>query len=178
MRRVPSLALAALLVATVALTGCGGGSGGGGGSAGPAPSGGAKPNPEAEPRAGASSAPVRTEKLERSAGGGKEPGAEGPPAAGVCPRSHAKVVSFQLLSDVPGPRCQVIGPGQRLQLINLTGEPGVKPVPVMLDWAGFHRKIEPHQAVVLDALVGTYLAPGVHEIETEGAPGPTVWLKP
>jgi hypothetical protein len=174
--RRSSFALA--LVAVVLLVGCGGGGGGEGSSAGPAASGGAKPNPEAEPRAGASTAPVRTEKLERTGAGGKEPGAEGPPAASVCPRSHAKVVSFQLLSDVPGPRCQVIGSGQRLRLINLTGEPGVKPVPVELDWAGFHEKIEPHEAVVLNAPVGTYLAPGVHDIETKGAPGPTVWLKP
>jgi hypothetical protein len=170
------LAIVSTLTAVAALTGCGGG-GGDGSSAGPAPSGGAKPNPKAEPEAGISSAPVKTLKLERSSGG-KEAGAQGPPASGVCPRSQAKVVSFQLLSDVPGPRCQVIGPGQKLQLINLTGGPGSKPVPVVLDWAGFHQKIKPHQAVVLEGKVGSYLAPGVHDIATEGAPGPTIWLKP
>jgi hypothetical protein len=168
----------AFAMALLALAGCGGSGGGEGSSAttGMA-TGGAKPNPAAEPQAGASSAPVQTKKLERS-GGGKEPGAGGKPASGVCPRSRAKVVSFQLLSDVPGPRCQVVGPNQRLQLINLTGGPGAEPVPVTLDWAGFHQKIKPHQAVVLDGAVGTYLKPGVHDVVTKGAPGPTVWLKP
>jgi hypothetical protein len=176
-RRAPlviCLLLAALAVG--ALAGCGD-SGGKSSSSSTGVVTGAKPNPAAEPEAGASSAPVQTKKLERS-GGGKEPGAGGKPASGVCPRSRAKVVSFQLLSDVPGPRCQVVGPNQRLQLINLTGGPGAKAVPVTLDWAGFHQKIKPHQAVVLDGNVGTYLKPGVHDIVTEGAPGPTVWLKP
>jgi hypothetical protein len=176
-RLAAAFALLACLAAVAA--GCGSGSGtasSGAATNAPPP---AKPRESGGPRAGASSAKAPTARVSRARSvSGREAGASGTPSVGVCGRARGKVVDFLLLSDTPGPKCAIVGPGQRLRFVNATGFAGRPPNPVRLDWAGFEATIPPHHAVLLDAPIGSYLGSGIHDVATEGAPGPTVWVKP
>lgn len=162
--------LALLVAAATALAGCGGGDS--------SSSGASSEPPSAAAKAGASRA-KRTVPVKRAAGvTGRERASSSSPSVGVCGRAHGRVASFDLLPDTPGPKCLVVGPGQRLRFVNETGRFGASPQPVRLDFAGFRATIPPGGAVVLEAAVDSYLGPGVHAVETEGAPGPEVWLQP
>jgi len=65
-----------------------------------------------------------------------------------------------------------------LVIANQTGALGEHPRRIGLRFAGFAASIRPGEAVALKAPVGTYLQPGLQEINVKGAPGPaTVVLK-
>lgn len=95
------------------------------------------------------------------------------PAAGICDFYPGELIVFEIYPDIPSPRCARATPEQRLQVINRTDQD--------LDiWIGaYEYTIEPGAEQVIDAELGTYLAPGVHRVSTSaygGGGGPELWL--
>jgi photosystem II stability/assembly factor-like uncharacterized protein len=94
---------------------------------------------------------------------GREPGTGRGPA-GVCPAAKGPTVVAYLSSGVPIVPCWLVSPRQRLEVVNVTGgkeEPGGAR-PETVDLAGFHARLAPGQAVLLDEPIGRYLGPGSH----------------
>lgn len=97
------------------------------------------------------------------------------PAAGICADPPTdEVVVLTLNTDVPDPRCQKVTAEHRLRVVNGTGEA----LSFML--GPYVGQLQPGQDIVLDAPVGTYLAPGVHVLTTStyAGSGPEIWLQP
>jgi hypothetical protein len=172
-RRRSPLTLLPLLLTLALLAGCGSS-----GESSSSSTSAKSPRHPAEPQAGASRSAPPTERVARAAGAsGRLPGRGGRPAAGVCPHSHAAVVTIELFFDVPSPRCLVVTADQRLRLVNRTAANGQPGTTVSLHFAGFAAKIPPNHAALLDAPVGDYLPPGVSGVPLRGAPAPELWLR-
>ena len=80
------------------------------------------------------------------------------PAAGICPRVEALVVSVQILPGIPDPRCVHVRAEQQLSITNRTEgsiEVGLGP---------FHALLAPGQEFIITVPFEAYLAPGVHVI--------------
>ena len=95
------------------------------------------------------------------------------PAAGTCLPADGPVATVTLSPDVPQPRCVVVKPEQRLDLVN----PGQTAVTATL---GAQTIIVPAgQTGRIDLAFGDYLEPGVHRLdvaELYASSSPEIWL--
>lgn len=94
------------------------------------------------------------------------------PAAGICGGTEAALLEVTIYPDIPDPRCAVIRPDQRLAVTNATS------VTLQVTIGLFEATIEPGGEHVFDAPFGTYLAPGVHQLQVLPCCGPAFWLRP
>lgn len=96
------------------------------------------------------------------------------PAAGICGLMEGEWVTFTVSLDVPSPRCAQLRPSQRLEISNPT------PAAVVVTFAGQDFSIEAGNNVRIDEPLGSYLAPGVHDIYVTQGSGnlPELWLLP
>lgn len=95
------------------------------------------------------------------------------PAAGICATFESEVVSLEIVLDVPAPRCAIVTADQRLEVVNRTG------AAIGVRFAGYEFQLQDGEAHLIDAPMGAYLAPGVHNIRVTDNAGnaPELWLK-
>jgi hypothetical protein len=97
------------------------------------------------------------------------------PAAGICAGPYEGLIAvMNIEQDVPVPsiRCLLLGPNQKLKVVNSTS----KMQHIVLGL--FQADIEPDGEYTFDMPLGEYLEPGVHALQ--GADGfyPELWLRP
>lgn len=112
------------------------------------------------------------ESQSRSGASLKEPDSD-LPAAGACAEPQGPVVEIGLGEDTPIPRCVIVRPDQRLELVNGRGWG------VTARLATFSARMEPGQRAAIGPTFGEYLAPGVHSVTTDPdhGGGPELWLR-
>jgi hypothetical protein len=95
------------------------------------------------------------------------------PAAGICARAQGAVAMVRINVDTPSPRCKVVRPKQRLEVVNTLGRSTI------VRLARFTVRLAPRQALTIDQPFGTYLAPGVHDlaISAYAGSGAELWLQ-
>jgi hypothetical protein len=96
------------------------------------------------------------------------------PAAGICAVYETDVVTIEIvLEGPPTPRCVVIAPSQRLEVINRTT------TAVEAGLAQNEFALQPHETRLIDRPFGAYLAPGVHNVRISRGAGsaPELWLQ-
>jgi photosystem II stability/assembly factor-like uncharacterized protein len=96
---------------------------------------------------------------------GRVRGRPGAQAAGVCPAPKGPKVVAYLSSGVPILPCYLVSPHQHLEIANVTGNDGEGHEPPRVETfslAGFHARLAPGRAVLLDGPIGDYLGPGNH----------------
>jgi hypothetical protein len=91
------------------------------------------------------------------------------PAAGICASFDGEVVTFEILPDIPSPRCAIARPDQHLMVINRSGEK------ITVSLGNYKIDLEPGESGTIDAPFGSYLLPGVHRVTTTLSP--ELWLK-
>lgn len=92
------------------------------------------------------------------------------PAAGICADpSKGDLAVFVFRPDLPDPRCGVARPEQRLQVVNDTEQT------IQVKIAQYEAQVEPGATYVFEAPLGSFLAPGVHDLWAS-APSPELWL--
>ena len=77
------------------------------------------------------------------------------PAAGICASPEGALVTITIYPDIPDPRCAIVRPDQRLQVVNST---------------------QADLQVSLGDFTAT-LAPGVHQVQVLPCCGPELWLQ-
>jgi photosystem II stability/assembly factor-like uncharacterized protein len=85
-------------------------------------------------------------------------------AAGVCVAPKGGTVVVYLARGVPIERCLLVSPRQRLEIVNVTGAEGGPGRPEPIALAGFHARLAPGRAVLLDEPIGRYLGRGSHHV--------------
>ena len=93
------------------------------------------------------------------------------PAAGICGETpHAEIIEVQIWPDVPSPRCMRMLPAQRLRVANRTQE--------TITWQlGIYKgEIQPGGEEILPVPLGSFLAAGVHRLQTSPYSGPEIWV--
>jgi hypothetical protein len=152
----------ALVVAALALCGCGGG------SDGETAHETASPRPPAPSRVVAHRAGPRR----------VEPGEQLLPASPCYTFAKNGITEVHLFSDAP--HCTRVKPGERLLFVNDTGlgpgHEGAKTVQVRV--GGYQLRIEPRGSGLVPAPVESYLGRGAHRVRTAGTRGATVLLLP
>lgn len=94
------------------------------------------------------------------------------PAAGICGLATGKVVTVHVRGDVvANPRCLVVRHDQRLRVTNELG----RPITVTLG-SHFRATIPNRQTYEFPVPLGTYLAPGVHDLVATSAFAPEIWV--
>ncbi len=93
------------------------------------------------------------------------------PASGICATFDSEIVTFTIHPDIPDPRCSLIRPEQKLQVVNAREET----LNVIL--GGRMAEIAPGESYLFDLPFGEYLAPGVHRIEVQPCCGAELWLQ-
>jgi len=96
------------------------------------------------------------------------------PAAGICAEYETDVVTIEIVVEgPPTPRCVVIAPSQRLEVINRTT------AAVEARFAQNEFALQPDETYFIDRPFGAYLAPGVHNLRISGGVGnaPELWLQ-
>jgi hypothetical protein len=73
-------------------------------------------------------------------------------------------VVVYLARGVPIERCLLVSPRQRLEIVNVTGTEGRPGYSERISLAGFHARLAPRRAVLLDEPVGAYLRRGSHYV--------------
>jgi hypothetical protein len=88
------------------------------------------------------------------------------PTSGACARKPGpgRLATAGIFIDTPQPRCLVVGSRQGLRIYNHTGRYGGAGRTITVRFIGFHRRIRPGEAAVFRRPVGTYLAPGDHQV--------------
>lgn len=92
------------------------------------------------------------------------------PAAGICGGVEGQDITVELFPDVPAPRCSRVQPGQRLTVVNRS------PAAVRVTLGPLDANLAPGESVTFEPALGTLLAPGVHNVPVEGAPGFALWI--
>jgi hypothetical protein len=106
---------------------------------------------------------------------GLEPARSRGQTAAPCLKSGKRgPATFQILPDVPGPRCLAVHPAQYLSVINKTGSYGHPPHAITVELGPFRKRVPPGQAAIVGLNFGAYLAPGEHPVRVIGAPGPEI----
>lgn len=96
------------------------------------------------------------------------------PAAGICAEYEIDGVTIEIVMEgPPTPRCVVIAPSQRLEVINRTT------TVVEARFAQNEFALQPDGALFIDRPFGAYLTPGVHHVRISGGVGnaPGLWLQ-
>jgi hypothetical protein len=93
------------------------------------------------------------------------------PAAGICASAEGDFVVLEISGDMPSPRCVIARPGQRLSIINRSD------MALTAVLAGNQIELQPGEEGTIEAELGTYLLPGVHEIATSAYAAPSLWLR-
>ena len=96
------------------------------------------------------------------------------PAAGICAEYETDVITNEIVVEgPPSPRCVVITPSQRLEVINRTT------AAVEARFAQNEFALQPDETYFIDRPFGVYLAPGVHNLRISGGVGnaPELWLQ-
>lgn len=91
------------------------------------------------------------------------------PAAGICASFDGEVITFEILPDIPSPRCAIARSDQHLVVINRTSEI------ITVSLGNYKFNVEPGESGTIDAAFGSYLSPGVHRVTTTLSP--ELWLK-
>ena len=92
------------------------------------------------------------------------------PAAGICAKAEGEWAVAEINADVPSPRCLKVTKQQRLKVTNRTN------AVVQVRLGTFEMKLEPGATGTIEAPFGTFLAAGVHRVQTSPYSGPEVWL--
>lgn len=108
-----------------------------------------------------------------------QPGANSPratpvsqqPAAGICASAEGDYAVLEISGEMPSPRCMIAYPHQRLRIINrsdaaLTASLGI-----------YELNMQPGEEWTIEAELGSYLLPGVHEVSTSSYTAPSLWLQ-
>jgi len=93
------------------------------------------------------------------------------PAAGICGAIEGELVTMTINPDVPDPRCVVVRPDQRLQVVNGREDS------ITVSLFTLSAQIDPGQQVTFDATFGELLLPGVHLLEVSACCGGALWLQ-
>jgi hypothetical protein len=102
------------------------------------------------------------------------------PAAGICGSAPGGLAVVEANPDTPQPRCLVVRPDQRLEVVNASDrfrQPGSE---ITVTMPGFSpRTLAIGARTVFDRPFGAYLAPGVHQVRISLYPGSgaDLWLK-
>jgi hypothetical protein len=95
------------------------------------------------------------------------------PAAGICALVTETVYVMTVSPDIPSPRCLQIPQDAMIGFKNQAG------VPLTASLGGYEFTLPANVEVVFNVPVGTYLAPGVHQLQTGGmASAPEIWVLP
>jgi hypothetical protein len=83
----------------------------------------------------------------------------------ACLKEGRQVVAY-LASGAPIVPCLLVSPHQHLEIANVSGHdgPGDPPRVETISLAGFHARIAPGRAVLLEGPIGAYLGPGNHGV--------------
>ena len=93
------------------------------------------------------------------------------PAAGICAEFDGKVVTVTIHPDIPDPRCGLIQPDQKLEVVNAREET------LLVAIGHLEAEIAAGERHLFDLEFGEYLAPGVHRVEVQPCCGAELWLK-
>lgn len=93
------------------------------------------------------------------------------PAAGICAEFDAETVTVTIHPDIPDPRCSLIKPEQKLEVVNARQET------LYVAIGRLAAEIAPGESYLFDLPFGEYLAPGVHRIEVQPCCGAELWLQ-
>lgn len=100
------------------------------------------------------------------------------PTVGVCGRTTGAVLVVKIEPDTPDPRCAEVTTGQRLRVVNRTGDYGARPHTVTVVWVpGRPLTLRPGETKTFPRQFGTYLAHGVHELKAGVGYRAEVWLR-
>ena len=83
------------------------------------------------------------------------------PAAGICAEISEDIVIVTINPDIPDPRCSVIHPEQKLEVINHREET------LEIKIGQLEATLAPGESHLFDLAFRDYLAPGVHRIEVQ-----------
>ncbi len=93
------------------------------------------------------------------------------PAAGICALVTETVYIMTVSPDMPSPRCLQVPLGALIGFNNQTG------APLTARLGGYEFLLPENEEVVLNVPVGTYLAPGVHQLQLDGnGSAPEIWV--
>lgn len=102
------------------------------------------------------------------------------PSSGFCGTMPGPVALVEVDPGAPAPRCLVVRPDQRLEVVNSTDREGNRGGPLTVRFANWPRRVVPlHAGSTFDRPFGQYLAPGVHEVRLspyQGGPA-EIWLR-
>lgn len=94
------------------------------------------------------------------------------PAAGICAEMQGEVVTVTINPDMPDPRCSIVGPDQRLRVVNAREEP------IQVKLADLEVNIDPAAEFTFGVSFGQLLEPGVHAFEVSPCCGAELVLGP
>lgn len=108
----------------------------------------------------------------------KLPATSRQPAAGVCGRVGASVVTVKIEPDVPLPRCAQVRADQSLRVVNRTGDYGQHGHPIRVRWIpGRPVTLAPGESHTFPRRFGDYLQRGVHVLRITRAYAAEIWLR-
>ena len=93
------------------------------------------------------------------------------PAAGICAEFDTETVTVTIYPDIPDPRCSLIQPEQKLEVVNAREET------LLVSIGRLETELGPGESYLFDQPFGEYLAPGVHQIMVQPCCGAELWLK-
>jgi hypothetical protein len=93
------------------------------------------------------------------------------PAAGICASFESPVVEIRIEPGIPDPRCALVRADQQLKVTNDTDSP------LDVSIGAFSGHMEPGGEFAIEAPFGSYLAPGVHQLQVLPCCGPEIFLQ-
>jgi hypothetical protein len=93
------------------------------------------------------------------------------PAAGICARFDGPVVEFRIEPGIPDPRCAFARADQHMKITNKTDGP------LDVSIGTYSGHLEPGGEFSIEAPFGSYLAPGVHQLQVLPCCGPEIVLE-
>ena len=93
------------------------------------------------------------------------------PAAGICADAAGDYVVLEISGDMSSSRCVIAHPDQRLSIVNRSD------MELTASLGGHQIDLRPGQEGTIEAEMGSYLLPGVHEIATSAYAAPSLWLQ-
>jgi hypothetical protein len=93
------------------------------------------------------------------------------PAAGICASFDGPVVELRIEPGIPDPRCARARADQQMKVTNNTDGP------LDVSIGTYSGHMEPGGEFVIEAPFGSYLAPGVHQLQVLPCCGPEIVLE-